>query len=73
MSVGLDVVCAPCMCDGRGGREHQILWHCSYRELLVATWVMEIKPGSTEEQLMLLTSSHLFSPGRLPFLYYAFY
>lgn len=28
-------------------RGHHILWHCSYRHLLTATWVMEIKPRSS--------------------------
>lgn len=26
---------------------HHILWHCSYRHLSAATWVMEVKPRSS--------------------------
>lgn len=28
-------------------RGHHILWHCSYRQLLIAMWVLEIMPTSS--------------------------
>ena len=39
----------------------QILWDCSYKWLLSATWVLGIKPGSLRSAARALTTEYLSS------------